>query len=405
MRSVIKCFFKIFECNEGFIHKHIQMFDFSYSFNDRNVIHIFPSIEDNSQKNKIRIFDFLFREEWTSKIAALITLILNFQSNYYKKKSEMNIQIQFYLFSKKIISMMRRSIFEIFDDIIKEFFDDFPSFYEFCGGLYKFPIKKYNHIDYVCHHFANLSVKSLLKYNYVKFSYNVMNEMIDIMNDTNENCPIKNYFPKLEILYEDCFIIYDKEMDDYLHEYYSLDNYLYKFFKTVDDFINKLEEIDCEMSRYSLIALPLDKLPNLNTFSKNYLNIDLTTNREDLETFPYTMYFNLYHFHKFEIMKKIYLEISNYRKNLNKDIKQNILSYINDLIMKIKKLTFLVKNMTYKFYNCANYVRSRLDKNEIKFPSSFGHYLMEINSDQVIQETDFYKNNYILMKNKIIEFN
>ena len=73
--------------------------------------------------------------------------------------------------------------------------------------------------------------------------------------------------------------------------------------------------------------------------------------------------------------------------------------------MKIKKLTFLVKNMTYKFYNCANYVRSRLDKNEIKFPSSFGHYLMEINSDQVIQETDFYKNNYILMKNKIIEFN
>jgi hypothetical protein len=150
--------------------------------------------------------------------------------------------------------MMRRSIFEIFDDIIKEFFDDFPSFYEFCGGLYKFPIKKYNHIDYVCHHFANYSIKTLLKNNFVKFSYDVIQENEIIIKNLDQLilCPVKNYFPKIDTLYEDCFILYDKELNDYLNSYEYRDKTLNKTFGTVDDFILKLKEIDSEMNRFSI---------------------------------------------------------------------------------------------------------------------------------------------------------
>ena len=402
---VVDFFNKILKCNEGFFHKHIQVFDFCYNFNEKNIIHNFHANVDESQKNKIRIFDVLFKEKWTSKITSIITYILHFQSNFYTLNFDDGDDKYFYI--RKIIHYMRTNILEIKDNLLKELFDDFPSFHLFCQGYYKFPQKKYNYIDNVCHHFANYTVKTLLKNNFIKFSYDVIIEikMINKERKNSELIPIINYFPQLDTLYEECFILYDKELNNYLMQYFSLDQYLNQKFGTIDDFILKLKEIDCEMNRISTIELSLAELDHLtdNTIANNTV-LENSELLDDEKTFPYAMYFNLYHFHRYNIMKEIYYLIMCYsaikndeiRDYIKKDIKKNIKSKI----LQLNELTFLVKNMTYKFYVYSNYIRGRLDKKNIIYSTSIGHYLIRVNPDN-IEEQNYYENIYIDLKNKI----
>ena len=406
---VPKCIFvdffnKIFKCNEGFFHKHIQMFDLSYSFNQRNIIHNFHYHKDASQKNKIRLFDILFREEWISKIASIITFILHFKSDYYnQEKNFENIREYYFVYATNIIKNTRTTIFEIFNKIENEVFEDFPSFDLFCEGLYKFPIKKYNYIDNVCHHFANYSVNTLLKNNYSKFSFIVLDMMrtIKLESKLSNNCPVKNYFPQLDSLYEESFILYDKELNNYLMQYFSLDKYLNKFLNC-KDFINKLKQIDCEMNSVSLFEMGTDEISDILRKEKpNNISFYKTGNNEDVETFPFAMFFNLFHFHKFEKMKEIFKFISEYNQR-DEDQKGFIFDDISCKIQQIKELSILVKNMTYKFYHYANYIRSRLDKKKLQYPTSIGQYLTLINSDNVLENNDFYKDNYIALKNKIM---
>jgi hypothetical protein len=399
---VVDIFNKILKCNEGFFHKHIQMFDFSYSFNERNVIHNFHSNEDSSQKNKIRIFDILFRDRWVAQIASIISLILHFQSNFYRQENrDTDKANQYLIFSSNIINRMRKMIFKIFQEVVTEFFEDFPAFNLFCSGLYKFPIKKYNHVDNVCHHFADYSVKTLLKNNFLKFSYDVINQMKIVNKDIgNVNSPVKNFFPQIDTLYEECFILYDKDLNNYLTEYFSLDGYLYKTYKKLDDFINNLKEIDCELNRFSLMAMNKEKIKDFdiyNTEGNTLMGLENPLISEKLETFPYAMYFNLYHFHKFEIMKNLYFDIFLYRK----DSSESIFNNMNNMINKLNELTFLIKNMTYKFYLYANYIRERLDKNKLKYPSSLGHYLMQIDADNIKRDLCFYNDIYLLDKQEV----
>ena len=56
--------------------------------------------------------------------------------------------------------------------------------------------------------------------------------------------------------------------------------------------------------------------------------------------------------------------------------------------------------MTYKFYLYANYIRRRLDKKKIKYPTSIGHYLIQINPDNN-KEQNFYEDIYLDFKNEI----
>ena len=399
---VVDFFNKIFKCNEGFFHKHIQMFDFCYNFNERNIIHNFHFSGDVSQKNKIRIFDILFKDQWTSKITSIIAYILHFQSNFYK----LNIPNddgyeQYFFYLRNIIKNMRTNIFDIYDNIVKELFDDFPTFLNFCKGYYKFPLKKYNYIDNVCHHFSDYTVKTLFKNNYAKFSFDVINEMQIIISEREQSTlsPIKNYFPKLDTLYEESFILYDKELNNYLMRYFSLDKYLIQTFGTVDEFIMKLKDIDCEMNRVSTIELSLEEHNLSITLNNNIKNITILENLgipEDEKKFPYAMYFNLYHFHMYQIMKEIYHLISNKCESK--------ISEISVKIRQLNELKFLIKNMTYKFYLFANYIRSRLDKKKINYSTTIGHYVIKINSDNS-KEQNLYEDIYVDLKNKINLFN
>ena len=90
MFSLLDCFNKGFEFNEGFFHKHFTIFDFSYNFNEKNVIHTFPTFNDSSKKNKIRIFDIPFNDKWVFKISAIILFIYENLFNFLNENKENN---------------------------------------------------------------------------------------------------------------------------------------------------------------------------------------------------------------------------------------------------------------------------------------------------------------------------
>ena len=48
--NTLACINFIFGFNEGFFHKHFSIMDYSYNFNEKNVIHTFLCINDSSKK-------------------------------------------------------------------------------------------------------------------------------------------------------------------------------------------------------------------------------------------------------------------------------------------------------------------------------------------------------------------
>jgi hypothetical protein len=49
--NTLRCINCIFDFNEGFFHKHFSIMDYSYNFNEKNVIHTFLCINDSSKKH------------------------------------------------------------------------------------------------------------------------------------------------------------------------------------------------------------------------------------------------------------------------------------------------------------------------------------------------------------------
>jgi hypothetical protein len=70
--GLLGCINCIFGFNEGFFHKHFTIMDYSYNFNEKNVIHTFLSKNDSSTKNKVRVFDIPFMQKWNYQIAGLL---------------------------------------------------------------------------------------------------------------------------------------------------------------------------------------------------------------------------------------------------------------------------------------------------------------------------------------------
>ena len=66
--GLLACINSIFGFNEGFFHKHFTVMDYSFNFNEKNVVHTFLARNDSSIKNKVRIFDIPFMEKWSYQI-------------------------------------------------------------------------------------------------------------------------------------------------------------------------------------------------------------------------------------------------------------------------------------------------------------------------------------------------
>ena len=305
MMNCVHRFFKVinllFEFNEGFFHKHFTVLDYSYNFNEKDVIHTFPSYNDSSKKNKIRIYDIPFIEKWNYYIATLIMIVYkdlfgflnenkDYLNNEYQEKSSKNF---FKIFSN------------VHETISNEFFQSYeivlPDYFNFCERMSKYPLDKYNCIDSVCQHFTNNSLEILLRKNIIFFS--PFNVIYKINNDKFYNRP------NLNSIFEPYLILVDSNLKLFLEQKENKEEYLKEKNYNIKTYFEQLKLINSEKIQYSIFLSnqdPEDSFDQINTnllsktYIKNYKNFPerLATK----ESFDFYYLFNLYYFYTYKTM-------------------------------------------------------------------------------------------------------
>ena len=234
----------IFEFNEGFFHKHFSIMDYSYNFNEKNVIHTFLCINDSSKKNKVRIYDIPFMDKWNYQIAGLLLTIYRdsfgflANKNYLKNQSK---EIDFHTnFAKLFAEIHNNIIFDVFNYYEKVL----PDYYGFCANISVSPLDKYNCLDNLCQNFTNNSLKILLRNNIIFFS------PFDIMYNINSENIINK--PNLNSILEPYLILVDERLKVYLERKEKKDNYLKESNIDIKSFFNQLKLINIEKPHYSV---------------------------------------------------------------------------------------------------------------------------------------------------------
>ena len=247
LSKCLNCCNLFFDFNEGFFHKHFDLLDFTYNFNEKNIIHTFPSAFDSSKKNKIRIFDIPLLESWTTQIANLILLIwkdsnnlLNFENIEADHSQSLDKFLQFFA---STINMISGEFFELYEEAL-------PDFYLFCKGISKFPLNKYNCIDNLCQHFTNSSIQTLLKNNLIFFS--PLDVVYNIDKETFSDRVVLSY-PNLDTIIEPYLIYIDKELFEYIEVKEKKEAFLEKKNLTLENYIQLLKNINSEKINYNLI--------------------------------------------------------------------------------------------------------------------------------------------------------
>ena len=300
-RRFLKVINLLFEFNEGFFHKHFTVLDYSYNFNEKDVIHTFPSYNDSSKKNKIRIYDIPFIEKWNYYIATLIMIVYkdlfgflnenkDYLNNEYQEKSSKNF---FKIFSN------------VHETISNEFFQSYeivlPDYFNFCERMSKYPLDKYNSIDSICQHFTNNSLEILLRKNIIFFS--PFNVLYKINNDKFYNRP------NLNSIFEPYLILVDSNLKLFLEQKENKEEYLEEKNYNIKTYFDQLKLLNSEKIQYSIFLSnqdPEDSFDQINTnllsktYIKNYKNFPerLATK----ESFDFYYLFNLYYFYTYKTM-------------------------------------------------------------------------------------------------------
>ena len=238
----------IFGFNEGFFHKHLTIMEYSYNFNEKDVVHTFLSINDSSKKNKIRIYDIPFMDNWCYQIASLLMTIYRDSFGFLCNKdylSKQKTSIDFHDNFAKLFS-------DIHKNITKDLFDNYkkviPNFYEFCSKMSETPLDKYNCLDNLCQNFANKSIQYLLKNNVIFFSpFEVVFEK-EIQN-------VKNNLinePNLNVILEPYLILVDNKLKLYLDQKEKKDDFLKDNHFDIKEYFKKLKLINIEKPHYTV---------------------------------------------------------------------------------------------------------------------------------------------------------
>jgi len=243
--------------NEGLIHKHFAIFSHSYNFNTKNRIFTFNSKYDASKKNKLRVYDILFNENWAEEIANLIILIYKSFYGMRAESAKINLDSDLEVFEeKKINSSMdknyKKSKQELLffmqrykqrvDSIIKDFFESYflvlPDFKNFCKNLAFFPISRYNVIDNLCQHFTNSCVQVLLNNSIMFFL-----KSTDI-KEYNKNLNNEINIPNLETPIEPFLINVDNNLKNYLNRNGHYEDFVNECYKNEVEFIEVMKSIN-----------------------------------------------------------------------------------------------------------------------------------------------------------------
>ena len=244
----LKCINFIFGFNEGFFHKHFSIMDYSYNFNEKNVIHTFLCINDSSKKNRVRVFDIPFMDRWCYQIASLLFLIykdsFEFLSN--KRNGENKSEVDYHANFAKYFSEVHNNVTE---ELFKNYKKVIPNYLEFCYKISETPLDKYNCLDNLCQNFTNKSVYYLLKDNVIFFTpfETVFEENLDFRKLVNK--------PRLEVILEPYLILVDRKLKTYLEEYENKEEFLKKKGLDKKKFFNKLKKINIEKPHYTVFLI------------------------------------------------------------------------------------------------------------------------------------------------------
>lgn len=280
----LNCCNLFFNFNEGFFHKHFNVLDYSYNFNEKNVIHLFPSAFDSSKKNKIRIYDIPFNDNWACLVGNLILLIwkeqhglgkydvVNSQSNGYvpSDQEKLDSQLKFLHFYSLTLNTITEEFFNLYEEA-------FPDFYLFCNRISKFPLNKYNCIDNLCQHFTNSSIQILLKSSLIFFQ--PFDLIYDLDRDFVQNEGILSH-PNLNTIIEPYLIYIDKELYEYIEIKEKKEQFLEKKKFTIDKYLIELKTVNSEKINYNLILGNEDKFHHVNDVQLNEILNEEVDNKD-----------------------------------------------------------------------------------------------------------------------------
>ena len=300
-RRFLKVINLLFEFNEGFFHKHFTVLDYSYNFNEKDVIHTFPSYNDSSKKNKIRIYDIPFIEKWNYYIATLIMIVykdlfgfLNENKDYLNNEYQENSSKNFFKIFSNVHETISNEFFQSYEIVL-------PDYFNFCERMSKYPLDKYNSIDSICQHFTNNSLEILLRKNIIFFS--PFNVLYKINNDKFYNRP------NLNSIFEPYLILVDSNLKFFLEQKENKEEYLEEKNYNIKTYFDQLKLLNSEKIQYSIFLSnqdPEDSFDQINTnllskiYIKNYKNFPerLATK----ESFDFYYLFNLYYFYTYKTM-------------------------------------------------------------------------------------------------------
>jgi len=242
--NTLACINYFFGFNEGFFHKHFSIMDYSYNFNEKNVIHTFLCINDSSKKNKIRIYDIPFMEKWNYQIAGLLLMIYRDKfgflcnKNYIKNQKK---EIDFHSRFGKLFNEIHQNVFK---DVEEYYINVLPDYYYFCSKVSMSPLDKYNCLDNLCQNFANDSLKYLMGNNIMFFS--PFSVIYDIETKKELN------YPNLNTVLEPYLILVDNQLKEYLDMKEKKEKYLEEKNITIKSFFDDLKLINIEKTHYSV---------------------------------------------------------------------------------------------------------------------------------------------------------
>ena len=243
--GLLGCINYIFGFNEGVFHKHFSIMEYSYNFNEKNVIHIFLSTNDASTKNKFRIFDIPFMEKWNYQVAGLLLYLyremfgfLGNQNNFKNNQDQLNNR------HKDFAKLFDEICTNISDDFFFYYEDVLPNYYKFCKSISNSPLSKYNNLDNICQNFANNSIRTLIKRNVIFFN---PFEVLYKINKKN----MLNY-PNLNSILEPYLIMVDERYKIYLNKKEKQDQYLKEINMDIKTFYEVIKNINAEKVHYSI---------------------------------------------------------------------------------------------------------------------------------------------------------
>ena len=409
-KSIFNMFNKVFGFNQGIFHMHFSVNGFTYNFNDKNYVHIFPSIVDCSVKNKLRIFDIPFKSSWITEISEFLFEMYTKKYKLFEKdKTIINIGNDHSSEIREMVKMNEQFI-QLIETISKDFFDSYcealPDYLSFCNQMSQLLLEKYNSLDNVCHHFTMKSIQNLLKTNYFFF---LPIETIYNLQNTCGYGPKNEKVPNLDYVIEPYLILIDKTMNEYFSCKEKKENFIQKrnihfshFIQKLKNFKNSLIDINAIFSESIT-----EKIATEKTYYLKYFILDNSNDSRVLDKYDYYFYITLATHYLYKKNKKLFtclqrfkeqygfsyeIEVSEKqsRTNREKEIKK-----IEKLLRKTRSIRNNIKRLNLFFLDYVN-------KSSEKIKQLSTQYNESMNNN--IQIGNKKGNNYVKIGHYLINY-